>query len=244
MKEKTSGNDIRVGLGFLILFVIVLFGIFRVVAVFTSARFGDDVIRVLAFERLLESRQEPHFSGRITGSHVLETEHGEIRLERFSRISVNFGRLTGINTVNFENGRASHDLVVHGIVMPQNVTIVFGHIGQQIETIFLNRQEIIVSGIPLEVSDFNINYPSGTADISMTVRSDPSYITLMDSTQIQIERSFLGGLYMYKDTGIWEMTRPRHGILVKPLNETEFIRYRSIRFGQDWGEFIGGVLWE
>ena len=248
MKEKTSFSDIRAGVGFLILFVTVLFGIFRVIAAFPLVRLNDDRIRIFSLARLAEGGGLQHFSGRLLGRYVLETEHGEIVLGNFSFIHASRRAITRIGVGNFENGRASHNLVVHGIVMPKDISISLNATTRQIQTLALNRQEIIVSGIPLEVSNFRINHPRYTADISMvilmSVRSDPGYVTLKDSTQIRLDGGGWGGLYMYKDTGIWEITRQRHGILIKPPNETEFTRYRSIRFGQDWGEFIGGVPWE
>jgi len=250
MKEKTSGSDIRAGVGFMITFVIVLFGIFRVIAAFPPVRFNDSRIRVFSLARLAEGGRLQHFSGRVLGRYVLETEHGEIVLENFSFIRVSRGiggTIGGIGVENFENGRASHNLVVHGIVMPREISIGFNAMAQQIQTLALN-QEIIVSGIPIEVGNFMVNHPRYTADISMDIlmrlRSDPGYVTLTDSMQIRLDGGGWGGFYMYKDTGIWEITSQRHGILVKPPSETEFIRYRSIRFGQDWGEFIGGVPWE
>ena len=243
MKEKTSFSDIIARVGFMITFVIVLFGIFRVVAAFPPVRFNDDRIRIFSLARLAEGGGLQHFSGRVLGRYVLETEHGEIVLENFSFIHAGLGTIGRIGAENFENGRASHILVVHGIVMPKNISIGFNSTTQQIQTLAFDGQ-VIVSGTLLRVRDFSVNHPRGTADISMTVRSDPGYITLTDSTQIHIERWFLGGLYMYKDIGLWELIENFDGFPVKRPDEAEPTRYRSIRFGQDWGEFIGGVPWE
>jgi len=45
---------------------------------------------------------------------------------------------------------------------------------------------------------------------------------------------------MYKDIGEWELIENFSGFPVKRSDEAEPSRYRSIRFGQDWGEFIEG----
>jgi len=208
---------------------------------FPTVRFNDTSILLFAFDRLGSWHT---YTARVMGNHILETEHGEIRLGRFSRIQVS-GNSFGIKADNFENGRASHNIVVEGIIIPQSARISFDG-RHQVSVLTLYLQDVIVSGIPFAIADFQIRSPREIADISMTVGRTPEYITLADYTQIFVDpaRWLWGGLFFYNDAGVWVLREVFNGFMVKRPGETEFTRYRSITFRPDWGEFIEGVRWE
>jgi hypothetical protein len=133
--------------------------------------------------------------------------------------------------------------------MPPIIDIFFNLRTQQISSLWLDRQEIIVSGIPLAVENFMIRDPTLTANIVITPAlrdpPEPRYITLADSTKIKEDPSqwwFLGSLHMYKDRKRWELRNTSSH--VRFPGETEFIRYRWIAFRPHWGEFIEGELFE
>jgi len=144
----------------LVLGIIVFF-----VTVFPVTHFQDNPIRMFAPERL--TFDGLGFAGRVLGSHILETEYGEIRLNRGARIYSDRYRTVGIiEANNFTRGRASHNLVVEGIAIPQQVQIIITATGQISSLNFnlgggrglmRNSPEIIVSGIPLRMGTLNLN---------------------------------------------------------------------------------------
>jgi len=185
------------------------------------------------------------FDGWMLGSHVLETEHGEIKLRRFSEIRAINNRLARIDIREFEAGRASHNLVVYGMEMPPNISLTFTAAPVRISLLVLDYQEIIISGIPSRVWHFNLEPRRSDADIVIDILA-PEYIVLADTTQIHFVPSLIGhqfmrGLSMYKKREIW-MIDGR--IAVRHPGKEEFIEYRSITFRPDWGEFIEGELFE
>jgi len=191
------------------------------------------------------------FAGRVLGSHVLETEYGEIRLNRGARIYSDRYRTVGIiEKASFIRGRASHNLVIEGMVIPQHVEIIINGAGQLDLLIFswsLRRDnpEIIVSGIPVRTDRIDFHPRGTTADIEVGLGPSGGSITLADSTVIDLTR-FFGLLRFFKDDEKWELVIPRRNdsFLVKLPNETEFADYRSITFRPHWGEFIEGELAE
>jgi hypothetical protein len=194
----------------------------------------------------------------VFGSHLLETKHGEIRLRNFARILSDFGTIGYIEARTFERGRASHNLVVEGMVMPQNIQIIFND-NQQIRTLILNpgtwqdAPEIIVSGISLRMDRIDFN-PSiqwvgmgggGTADIVTNFLAS-GYVTLADGTQIYLPLRADGVpmdrvLLIDKEDERWKIyTRTGRRTTVRLPGETEFVDYRWIAFRPHWGEFIEG----
>ena len=117
----------------------------------------------------------------------------------------------------------------------------------------LNRQEVTVSGIPIVVADWidfereKFVYESpvlGTADIDINSRFTQEYITLVDSTQINVAKIW-GSLYIFKDEKQWVLFTPNSTpFLAKLPGESEFTGYSSITFGENWGAFISGEVWE
>ncbi|MCL2382543.1 MAG: hypothetical protein FWC64_13305 [Treponema sp.] len=216
--------------------------------VFPVLNFQGTRIPLFALERITSFDR---FYGRILGDQVLETEHGEIRLRHLSEVfGVNLN-LADIDFREFEAGRASHNLVVHGIEIPPNVTVSFNRFDRisliQMHGSRLSRQEIIVSGIPVRASRITLN-PRGGGDMLIGGggghRTGVGIITLADSTQILSGDGSLRTLLIFKAEERWEMQDRVYSILVKLPGEAEFSRYRTITFRPDWGEFIEGELWE
>ncbi|MCL2381005.1 MAG: hypothetical protein FWC64_05355 [Treponema sp.] len=222
---------------------------------FPVVHFGDNQIRVFTLQRVgFDGRW---FEGRVFGDHVLETEYGEIRLNRRALISADnvvHGRrtdsyhLSSIRPESFFNGLASHTLVVEGITIPPNVKIWFDS-NQRIsllEIAFPDSalvryfQEIEVSGIPLMAGRINFARPGATADIEIDPLW-PDYIELADATIIDFTPIAAPDLHIYKEDALWRISGRT---AVKSPGETEFTMYRSITFRPHWGEFIEGELVE
>ena len=220
--------------------------IINLILSFPFIRFYGNAIPIFAPARTL--RLDLSF-GRVLGNHVIETEHGQIRLGHFSRVFLMYNYLSNIDFENFIDGRASHNLVVEGIKIPPNVSITFGFRPNRVVILELDNQEIIVSGVPLNVSRFDMNPRRSTADIMINFLAS-GYVVLADSTQIYFELlqeggRIIRGLYMYKDDEVWVIRQGHsNGVPIKSPGETEFTRYREITFRPHWGEFIEGVLWE
>jgi len=229
----------------LILFVSIIIAIFFGITVLPVVQFNDTAIRMFAPQRLEFSGRG--FNGRVFGTHVLETEYGEIILKSFARVLANRYGIAIIDVENFANDRATHNLVVGGMDMPSNIRIVFSYRQQyQISLLQLDNQEIILSGIPISVTTFDLEPRGFTADIRMGF-IPPDYIELTDTTIIHFPLArpegfrFLRALYMHKDEELWVIIGRTY--LMRPW-ETEFTEYRSITFGANWGAFIDGVPFE
>ena len=234
---------------------IVVIMVLQVISMFPSIEFDGQRVRMFAPMRPrdiypLDIRPWGHFEGRVLGTYVLRTEHGEITLRSLSRITAQWNTMSGINVANFREGRAEHNLVIGGVIMPPYITIGFTFRERDLQaSIVLLRlfdQEIIVSDIPLGVNEVFVNHHRQTADIVMGVNSGPEYITLADITEIHIDpsRRFLGGLYIYKDDALWVLRNAHFSVPVKRPGDTEFTRFRSITFRPNWGEFIEGELFD
>ncbi|MCL2381934.1 MAG: hypothetical protein FWC64_10170, partial [Treponema sp.] len=63
------------------------------------------------------------YMARVLGSHVLETEHGQIRLGHFSRILVAGGAI-GIEAENFKLYRGALVATIGGVVAVGGVVVV------------------------------------------------------------------------------------------------------------------------
>ena len=228
--------------------VIVVIMVLQVISMFPSIEFDGQRVRMFAPMRPrdiypLDIRPWGRFEGRVLGTYVLQTEHGEITLRSLARITAFDNTILNIPERSFRERRAEHNLVIEGIVMPPQIEIGFRR-WEHIVRLELFGQEVAVSGIYLSISSFFVDSPSQTADIAITVRSAPEYITLTDFTEIYIDPTiFLGGLDIYKDDELWVLSN-RRSFLARPPGETEFTRFRSITFRPNWGEFIGGELFE
>jgi len=147
------------------IFLIVMAVLFMlpVIAMFPVIRFNDNRILMFAPGRLGSGGRG--FNGWVFGNHILETERGEITLRNLARILAGGGGSTVgiVRARTFERGRASHNLVVEGMVMPQNIEIIFNSYTQQIRTLILydgawqDRPEIIVSGISFTIARIDFN---------------------------------------------------------------------------------------
>jgi hypothetical protein len=213
--------------------------------VFPTTNFGGNSIRMFAPERL--SFDGLGFAGRVLGNHVLETEFGEIVLHRFARIySTRYRNVGIIEKANFTRGRASHNLVVEGIAIPQHIRIILNPGTQQLSVLDLSFptrllqdfQELSVSGIPLRVGRIYLDSPRNpTADIRLGPIW-PDYIELADTTVIGFPPIAVPDLHIYKEDALWRIDDRTS---VKLPGQTEFVEYREITFRPHWGEFIGGV---
>jgi len=230
----------------LILFVSIIIAIVFGVTVLPAVQFNDTAIRMFAPERLEFSGRG--FDGRVHGTHILKTEHGEITLNNFARVFSDDNTIIMIYSDSFANGRATHNLVIDGIEIPPTIGITFSrHRSHQIARLQLHDQEIVLSNIPLDVREIDLE-PRGAGDIVMSVTNIPAYIELSDFTLLHHydfdNWLFLGSLRIYRDTGLWELRNVHSGIPVNFPGEAELVRFRSITFGANWGEFIDGELFE
>ncbi|MCL2381805.1 MAG: hypothetical protein FWC64_09495 [Treponema sp.] len=217
------------------------------IVVLPSFDFNGTEVRLFAPNRLV---RPDIFRGRVLGDHLLETEHGEIKLRHLSEVLAVRNGIGWVEIQEFREGRASHNLVVNGIEIPPDVDIAFNDLNRifsiRMHGSLRATQEVIVSGIPLDINELSINPRRSVADIEMVVRNREGSVTLADSTVIEL-MDFPGALRFFKEDERWELEIARWrrtGFLVKLPGETEFAEYRSIRFRADWGEFIEGVLFE
>jgi len=158
----------------------------RVISAFPIVWFGDSKILVFAIDRMVRVsifQRMDAFEARVLGNHVRETEYGEIRLGHGSLIEVSYTTLLGvIRDDNFRNGRASHNLVVEGIVMPESIWIAFR--GSKIALLALDGQEIIVSGVLFSVGNIELAPSLFYEGMVIGLQSTPEYVLLADSVQI------------------------------------------------------------
>jgi len=217
--------------------------IIGVITAFPIIRFNGKAILLFAPDRL--TRQADFFGANVLGSHVLETEHGEIRLGHFSRVMIVNG-LARIDIREFRAGRVTHSLIVNGIIIPPNVSIAFNN-SDEVSILILDGQEINASGIPLTVERISFHFSRRSADITLGVTRTPAYILLSDYTQLNVT-GIQAILHIYKDDERWKLENPRgmgrSGFLVRLPEGTEYTRYWSVTFRPNWGEFIEGELFE
>jgi len=252
--RSTDKKDRKVSIITVIVIIIVAV---RVLSGFPVIKFNDKRILVYSFDRMVAVTPKfdiiwprEDFKGTVIGNHVLETEYGQITLRNSAGISAYGNWLTGINIRNFRNGLASHNLVIEGIEIPSNAAIAFNVRTQQLTFLALEWQEIIVSGIPLTVNYFRVNYsyvnnPLVDADIVIigTRRPLGFIITLADTTQIHRGEQSAGRLNIYKASERWRL-EDIYPLPVKLPGATEFTMYRTVTFKPNWGEFIEGEPWE
>lgn len=236
--------------------IIVIVALHFVFGNFTIVSFKEQRMLVLTLElspqRLFRGGEGA--DGWVFGNRILETEHGEITLGHWSEIRIwnhNIGR---IHPESFRRGRATHNLSIEGIAPPKIIEVAFADADnpKRISWVEMNpmqhgNQETIISGIPFVFSYINFNnfifygysrwgFPEGG-------------IVLSDSTQIKLPFPQLWSLNFHSENETWTFGLlptevVRRYILVKLPGETEFQRYISVTFGQNWGDFIGGVLFE
>ena len=221
----------------------IVFGAFFIIptiASFPIKNFYGRTVILFAPENILRLG---HSTGWVLGNHTFETEYGKIRLGHFSEI-VTFHGSIFIERRTFEAGRAFHNLVIEGIEMPENIMVNFGP--RQINWLDAHNQEMMVSGVPVTTSRIHINPSRSDADILFFdgARFVNEHIILADSTEINVRSSSLS---IYKADRRWVLENPpswASRLYVRLPHETEFIRYRSITIGQNWGDFIEGVVHE
>ena len=191
------------------------------------------------------------FKGRVLGSHIFQTGYGEIRLRNFAFIQAANANGMSVGAEVFRSGQASHNLVVEGIKIPENIGVDID-VTSGISTLWIHGQEIMVSGIPIFVEG-RLNFDAerflyespvlGAADIQIGSSFPREYITLADSTQFSVAEICF--LYIFKDDKQWVLYNQRYNsLMVKLPGESEFTGYRSITFWGNWGGFISGEVWE
>ena len=150
-----------------------------------SFDFNGTEVRLFAPNRLV---RPDRFRGRVLGDRLLETEHGEIKLRHLSEVIAGTSGIARIEIEEFREGRASHNMVVNGIEFPPDVSVSFNDLNRILSIRMHGRslaaQEVIVSGIPLDIFRIRINPRESAADIVIEKNVAPEYITLADSTQI------------------------------------------------------------
>jgi hypothetical protein len=228
--------------------VVVLVGI-RLVAAFPVVNYNGNDIRLFSAELLVgqnpipTQRPQEQFFGRVIGTHVLETEFGQITLKNSARIRSKYNDVDYIGAENFEEGRASHNLVVDGIELQPNITVYLS--GGEIYALKFDRQDVTFSGVPLRLYEISINSPdrinTTQGDIVLLVGQEQgSYITLADSTQIyRHDTNSSAVLHIYKNSEYWRWSNI-YSFPVRLPGETEPSDYTSITFGENWGAFIEG----
>jgi len=215
-------------------------------AVFPVLNFHGTRIPLFALDRITRFDL---FRGKVLGDRVLKTEYGEIRLQHLSEVYSMNNTLWNIDFIEFEEGRASHNLVVHGIEIPPNVSITFDDF-DRVSIILMHgltynvTQEITVSGKRLHVSQFFLNHSEDLPDIGITIDGTPEYITLADDAVLDLSELWGAGLSIFKNDERWILGTNFGYVLLKLPGKAEFARYREITFKPDWGEFIEGELWE
>jgi len=233
-KELKKVNWVAIACGFIL--------VLQAAASFPSIRVEGRTIRLFAFEGMFRGDL---YHARVLGNHVLETEHGQIRLGQGSSISVSQNTFVGIDVENFVDGRASHNLIVCGIEMPKNIRVSFSFNPIELSLLRLDGQEVTFSGISMVVRDFDLTPSRSTADVSMEF-SASGQLTLTGGTEIYFSPRREGGrmlrlLEIYRNDKLWRIVGRT---AVRVLGETEFTEFRSITFRPDWGEFITGELFE
>jgi hypothetical protein len=216
------------------IFVLLLITIFPV-----KIMYGN-IIVMFAPERI--ARPE-YYDGWLFGNHVLKTEHGEIKVKFLTELTMLRGEL-GIDSKNFEFIHASHDLEVYGIKMPKNITVwidIF-YKRAEISRLGVGKQRLLISGVSVIPDGYiYINYWDGaTFPVSFVKES----IILADSTEIDVSY-FAGDLVINEDSKRWKLVLSGgwfSGLWVKLPGEDEYTRYKSIRFKENWGDFIDGEL--
>lgn len=252
--EYEKANDVIISLkkNFTVLatVAIAVFCLYMIMLLFPTVEYKGKKIRIFTMDQIGEkiewnSRkgQSGPIDGNVLGSHILETEYGSIALKNLCHISVRRDSFYAVYDENFKKGRATHNLVVEGIKIPDVVFVRFNK-QNQINLLDLNGQEITVSGIPFNVGKIYFMFDIDPVEIETRVRCGLEYIALADSTKIyNISQSrFLGHLSIYPVEERWVLTDTFEYISVQLPGETEFKKYRSITFKKDWGEFIEGEL--
>ena len=227
-----------------------------IVPMFTIITFNGKDIRLFAPDRIGTSfifakgfiRPTERFWGEMRGTTVLDTEYGQITLNKHASIRASHNTISQIVRENFEKGLATHSLMVEGIEIPQNINVSF--MNDKISTVAINMQEVIVAGIHFRVqmnigiySDYERLMSGDNIKIATRGTFIPDYVILSDSTQLDVSQ-FGGGLFIL-DNGQWKLDcSPEFSLTAMRPRETEYTRYSSITFEKDWGAFISGEIFE
>ena len=187
--------------------------------------------------------------GWVFGNRVLETKYGEITLNHWSRILAQDHGIFEITNTSFQRGRAVHNLSIDdGIELPREISIRIDRYGQ-FGFLFLDHQEVVISGVPLVVNHIRFNSrdnPNNLTFTGWTHLCNDIILILLDETQISFkELAIIWVMYFHNESETWSIRAAhRDYFLVKLPGETEFRRYTSITFGQHWGDFIEGIPFE
>ena len=228
---------------------IVVAALFFVFGTFTIVSFREQRMLMFTFELSpLTLLRGERVEGWVIGNRVLETEYGKIYLGHWSKIEAYNHGIREVFSVNFQRGRAEHKLIIDEIELPREITIRINRDGH-ISPLALYHQEIIIFDIPLITNTIWLNPDFNLSDVVFSGLYPPEKITLADFTQIYFTMRIPRvnwRLHFHNENETWEMLAFARGdyFFVKHPSETEFQRYTSITFGQHWGNFIEGVLFE
>ena len=222
---------------------------------FTTVRYGDTKIPVFAFYPIEEILSGGFIRGSVIGSHVLETEYGNIQLRNNCRISIQRHSVNVIEDVYFKMKKATHALEVEGIKLPNIVSIVFDYNNEKIDLFSFDDQEVHISGVTLlvdsiiPVNSTNILSKSFTGyNVGFTGSHLPEKIILSDSTEISfVKQKDIWSLSINNKQDEWSFKIFDEGkdyFHILFPGEKEYRKYKSITFGKNWGQFIEGELFE
>jgi hypothetical protein len=217
------------GLIFVVLFVV----IFPV-----KIMYGNAIV-MFAPERIARS---DYYYGSLLKNYVIKTEYGDIKVKFLTSVNISRGEFVIYNE-SFERNHASHNLVVHGIKMPKNITVWIGFYYKHAEITSIGvGQRLDISGVTVAPDGYiRLTYWDGATIPLAFVQEE---ITLADSTEINVGY-FAGNLVINEDSKRWKLVLSGgwfSGLWVKLPGEDEYTRYKSIRFKEKWGDFIDGEL--
>lgn len=257
-QEGISGKEsVKKAASWLYTIIIIVAAVYLIFGTFTIVSFKEQRMLVFTLElspiRLLSGGE---IGGWVFGRRILKTEYGEITLGHWSEIGAWRHNIDYISPMSFRRERAVHNLYIKGVELPKVIEIAFEDFYGQFSWVRMNRhldgdQKVIISGIPLVVSEILFNDVSNPNNLSFAGGGvfPESGIILADATQISLPFPLIWGLYFHNETETWSLrilprNVNRHYFLVISPGETEFRRYTSITFGLNWGNFIEGVLAE
>jgi len=246
--ENTENKKNETGriLSTLYTIIIVIAALYFVFGSFTIIRYKEQRMLMFTLELSPANVINGRFiKGWVFGNHVLETEYGEIVINHWSDIAAQQNTLFQIYYVNFQRERATHNLSINGMELPREILIRFNRFGQ-FGILDLNNQEIIVACTPIVVNRIHHNHIDNPNNLTFYGNIFPEDgIILTDNTEINVPFPIHWLLFFHSETETWTL-RAAFGrfFLAKLPGESEFQRFTSITFGQHWGEFIEGIIFE
>jgi hypothetical protein len=189
-------------------------------------------------------------TGYSLGTYRLETEYGVITIKPLCAVDYNSLRLLAcVDIEEIEKGRAVQDLSVLGHRISKNCQIFFDR--SWIDSInFKDPEELDIGGYVFKVyhMSFREDYFTKEGRAEAVILSAGPFtgdILLSDGARIGFPRRRDFELAIREDS-TWTMhaagneDKP-YSISVTMPGEAEAVEYRSIRFKENWGEFMEGL---